>query len=96
MSTHWFIYIVRCSDNTLYTGVTKNIESRINDHNTSPKGAKYTKGRRPVKLIYQHCVASRSEAQKEEYRIKQLSKKLKEELILGIQNRCRSKGTGAH
>ena len=46
----WFIYIVKCSDKTLYTGITKNIEKRINEHNNK-KGAKYTKPRTPVSLI---------------------------------------------
>ena len=48
----WFVYILKCSDNTLYTGITTDIERRIKEHNSSNKGAKYTKTRRPVKLFY--------------------------------------------
>jgi len=76
----WFVYIVECNDNTLYTGITNNIELRIQKHNTK-KGAKYTKARLPVKLIYNQECASKSAALKEEYRIKQLTKKEKLELI---------------
>lgn len=67
----WFVYIVRCSDETLYTGITNNLERRIQKHNEG-KGAKYTKKRRPVTLLKSWEFPSKSAALKEEYRIKQL------------------------
>ena len=77
----YFVYILECSDNSLYTGITTNIEKRLNEHNTSPKGAKYTKARRPVKLVYQEASQDRSTASKREYAIKKLTKTKKLELI---------------
>ncbi len=76
----WKIYILQCSDNTLYTGITNNLERRIETHNKG-KGAKYTSARRPVKLLYSKDVANRSEATKEEKRIKKLSRNEKLKLI---------------
>jgi putative endonuclease len=78
----WYIYIVRCSDNSLYTGVTKNIDRRVAEHNTSDKlGARYTQSRRPVTLVYEEASESRSAASKREIEIKWLTKKRKEFLI---------------
>ena len=78
---NWFIYIVRCSDNSLYTGITKNIEKRIDEHNNGKAGAAYTRARRPVKLVYQEIFKTRSDATKREIEIKKFRKKEKE-LIL--------------
>jgi putative endonuclease len=75
-----FVYIVECSDGTLYTGYTVDIERRVDEHN-SGVGAKYTRGRTPVKLIYKETFSSRSDAQKREYEIKKLPRSKKEELI---------------
>lgn len=80
MENNWFVYIVICSDNTLYCGITNDIEKRINTHN-SGKGAKYTKKRLPVKLIYSKKFPDKSAAAKEEYRIKHLSREEKLKLI---------------
>jgi putative endonuclease len=78
----WHVYIVRCSDNTLYTGVTKDLERRINEHNADDRlGARYTKSRRPVTLRYEEISESRSAASKREGEIKRLTKKQKESLI---------------
>jgi putative endonuclease len=81
----WITYIVACADNTLYTGVTTDIHRRINEHNgegsTASKGAKYTRVRRPVKLLYSESVKDRSEACKRESAIKKLSKQQKLLLI---------------
>lgn len=77
----WFVYIIICSDDTFYTGITIDIERRLNEHNTSNKWAKYTRARRPVKVVYSLECSSRSDASKEEYRIKQLTRKEKEQLI---------------
>ena len=77
----YYVYIVRCSDNSLYTGITTDINRRIREHNETKKGAKYTKSRRPVSLVYSALIGDRSSAQKEEYRIKKLSKIKKQELV---------------
>lgn len=77
----YYVYILRCSDDTLYTGITTDIEQRINEHNHSPKGAKYTRARRPVKLVYNEKRADRSDASKREYAIKKMSRQEKEALI---------------
>lgn len=76
-----YVYIVRCHDNTFYTGWTTNLEKRIETHNAG-KGAKYTKIRRPVELVYYETFGSKSDALKREYQIKQLKRSEKEELIL--------------
>jgi len=77
----WFVYILECSDGTLYTGITTDINRRLNQHNTG-KGAKYTMMRRPVMLVAVSEAGDRSEASKEEYRIKQLSREQKLQYIL--------------
>ena len=77
----YYVYIVRCSDNSLYTGITTDINRRIYEHNETKKGAKYTKSRRPVSLVYSALIGDRSSAQKEEYRIKKLSK-IKKTVVL--------------
>ncbi len=77
----YFTYILRCADDTLYTGITTDIERRIFEHNNTDKWAKYTKIRRPVELVYQEEYNSRSEASKREYTIKQMTKKEKLQLI---------------
>lgn len=75
-----YVYIVKCSDGTYYTGYTNHIKKRINAHNQG-KGAKYTRGRRPVTLKYVETYDTKSEAMSREYRIKQLSRKEKQNLI---------------
>lgn len=76
----WFVYIVKCSDNTYYTGISTNVNKRIITHNKG-KGAKYTKCRLPVILLYSKKLENKSQASKEEYRIKQLTKSEKILLI---------------
>jgi putative endonuclease len=76
----WYVYILRCSDNTLYTGIAKDIEKRIEMHN-SGKGAKYTRGRGPVKLVWSEVADSESVAKKREAEIKKMSRGEKEELL---------------
>ena len=75
-----YTYIVKCKDGTLYTGWTNNLEKRIKDHNDG-KGAKYTKARLPVELVYYETFETKEEAMSREYGIKQLSRKEKDELI---------------
>lgn len=77
----YFVYILECSDNTLYTGITKDVQKRLDEHNNSCKGAKYTKARRPVKLVYQEPSENRSTASKREYAIKKLTRKQKLDLV---------------
>ncbi len=78
----WFVYIVRCSDNSLYTGITTDFVRRIEEHNTQiNKDTRYTRSRRPVKLVYLENTTCRSEASKREYQIKQLTRADKLKLI---------------
>jgi len=78
--TEWTVYIVRCADNTLYTGITNDLEKRLKAHDTGT-GAKYTKSRGPVELVYFEMSADRSCASKREYVIKRLSRSEKLALI---------------
>ena len=71
--TAWTVYILRCADGTLYTGIAPDVEKRLQKHNEG-KGAKYTRGRTPVTLVYQETHPNRAEASKREYQIKQLSR----------------------
>jgi len=76
----WYVYILKCADGTYYTGITTDIDARINAHE-SGKGAKYTKGRTPLKLVYCETSEGRSQASKRENEIKTLSRKEKISLI---------------
>ncbi|MDP8298605.1 MAG: GIY-YIG nuclease family protein [Candidatus Tantalella remota] len=84
MSSTWYLYILRCSDDTLYTGITTDIARRIDEHNTSKKGSACVRGRRPVKLAYSETFPDRSSALKREAEIKTLPKKDKEALVLSV------------
>ena len=77
----YYVYFARCSDGTLYTGYTIDIKKREVQHNEG-KGARYTRGRRPVEIIYYEEFETKSKAMKREYELKQLSKKDKESLML--------------
>lgn len=66
----YYVYMVKCADNTLYTGIATELERRIEEHNGSDKGAKYTRARRPVTLVYSEEYPDRSSASKREYEIK--------------------------
>ncbi|WP_242508979.1 GIY-YIG nuclease family protein [Staphylococcus condimenti] len=74
------MYIVRCRDGSLYTGYTNDVTARVEKHNAG-KGAKYTKTRRPVKLVYQETFETKSEAMKREYQIKTYTRVQKLQLI---------------
>ena len=78
--TKWFVYIVRCRDSSLYTGITNDLEKRIARHN-SGVGARYTRWRRPVKLAWKRGVNSESQARKLEAKIKSLTRDKKLDLI---------------
>lgn len=76
----YFVYILECSDKTFYTGYTDNLENRLAKHNQG-QGAKYTRGRLPVKILYSEEFASKSEALKREAVIKKMKREAKEKLI---------------
>ncbi|MBU0598037.1 GIY-YIG nuclease family protein [Patescibacteria group bacterium] len=77
----YHLYIVRCADKTLYTGIAQDVNKRVTEHNTSEVGAKYTRSRRPVKLVYTRRFRSRSTASRAEARVKQLSRQEKLAMI---------------
>jgi len=80
----YYLYILKCADKTLYTGITVDLPRRVKEHNSSKLGAKYTRSRRPVKLVYSKKFRGRSTVAKEESRIKKLSRIEKLELIKKI------------
>lgn len=80
MRPGWNVYIVRCSDDTLYTGIARDVDARVRQHNLGA-GARYTRSRRPVNLVYREPAADRSAALKREYAIKRLGAAAKRELI---------------
>jgi len=81
----WAVYLIKCADNTFYTGVTTDIERRVNEHNTDDKkGAKYTRARRPVALVWSEEHPNRTKACQREYEIKRWPRAKKVELTGGI------------
>lgn len=83
MKNSYVVYIVECADKTFYTGWTNDLKKRIYSHNHSAAGAKYTRGRRPVKLVYKESVRNRSRALQREFEIKKLSRAEKKLLFGG-------------
>ena len=80
--SEWFVYMVRCADQSLYTGVATDVSRRVEEHNHNNQlGARYTRSRRPVELVYQESCEDRSHACKREYALKQLSRPKKLALI---------------
>jgi putative endonuclease len=78
----WYVYMLKCSDDTLYTGIAKDVAKRIYEHNHDDvRGSRYTRVRRPVRLAYQEPAHSRSEATQRERHIRRLTRKQKEALI---------------
>lgn len=76
----WHVYIVKCADGSLYTGIAKDVEARVLLHNAG-QGAKYTRARRPVELVYREPVGDHGDALRREYRIKQMATENKRRLI---------------
>lgn len=70
----WFVYLLCCQDGTLYCGIAKDLARRLAEHNSADKGAKYTRGRRPVRLVYAEQVASRAKAAQREGQIKRMGR----------------------
>jgi putative endonuclease len=81
MNGEWFFYMLRCQDNSLYSGVTNNLKARVKKHNEGT-GAKYTCSHRPVTLIHSECYNNASEAKKREQEVKSWPKSKKEQLVL--------------
>jgi putative endonuclease len=77
----YYLYILKCRDKTLYTGITTDLKRRIEEHNIGKVGARYTRSRRPVELAYSKKFKSRSSASKEECRIKKMTREEKMEII---------------
>lgn len=80
------LYIVRCNDDTLYTGIAADVSRRITEHETSARGAKYLRGKGPLKLEFSAAVGDRAKASALEYRVKSLSRAQKEAIICGRQS----------
>jgi len=78
----WQVYILKCVDGTFYAGITTDLKRRVDEHNGSVLGAKYTAGRRPVQLVWSKKCKNRSAASKEESCIKKLKREEKSKLIL--------------
>jgi len=81
VSADWLMYVVECSDSSYYAGITTDMTRRLNEHNCTKRGAKYTRSRRPVKLIYFESHENRSEASRAEAAFKKLTRKKKEAYI---------------
>ncbi len=86
MDADWSVYIVACADETYYTGVARSVAARVIAHNRG-RGARYTRGRLPVRLLYQEIELTKSEALRREIAIKRLTRREKESLIAGAP-RC--------
>jgi putative endonuclease len=78
----WYVYMVRCADDSLYTGIARDVDRRVEEHNSSDLlAANYTRARRPVTLVYEEAVPTRSAASKREYLIKKLTRQQKDALL---------------
>ena len=88
----WYVYMLRCGDGTLYTGITDDVMKRLSVHRAG-KGAKYTRGRGPLELVYTEKLSDKSEALRREYRLKQLKKEEKERLCSTYRT-CQNRGEG--
>ena len=82
MESNWYLYILRCGDGTLYTGITTDVQKRLEAHRCG-RGAKYTRGRQPLELAYREACESHSQALRRELEVKKLTRQGKEALIAG-------------
>ena len=92
------LYILRCNDNTLYTGIATDVTRRLEEHRAGARGAKYLRGRLPVELVFECDAGGRGEAQSLEHRVKRLSRQSKEALIagdLGVEAVAQASGVSA-
>ncbi len=85
----WHVYILRCADGTLYTGITTDLERRLKEHNSSDRGARYTRSRRPVRLAWSEKAENHAAASRREYDIRKMNRHGKLALLAG-----RGKSTG--
>lgn len=85
MASSWFVYIVECVDGSLYTGVTTDVERRVQEHNSGRAGARYTRARRPVRLVYSEAADDRSSALIREIEIKQMDRAAKLRLVAAVE-----------
>lgn len=85
MEQTWYLYILRCKDDTLYTGITTDVHKRLEAHRAG-RGAKYTRGRAPLELVYQETCGTHSDALKRELQIKALSREDKQKLLRSTAN----------
>lgn len=83
MQQIWYVYILRCADGTFYTGITTDIERRVREHNASGRGARYTRNRRPVRLVWSEEAGSRAAAGRREHAIRKLRRPGKLALLAG-------------
>jgi len=81
IKNNWFVYMLRCADNSLYTGITTDLDRRLDEHNGKKSLTRYTRVRQPVQLVYKEVSNSRSSASQREAQIKKLSKAQKEEML---------------
>ncbi len=79
----WFLYMVVCADDSLYTGISTDLHRRVAEHNHGLAGARYTRGRRPVRLVYWERLESRAAAARREWVVKRLSRRAKWALVAG-------------
>jgi len=87
--TQWFLYVLRCNDGSLYTGITTDVQRRLKEHNHHiRRAAHYTRARRPVHLVYMETCPSRSQALKREYTVRKMAKHAKERLVAGARHPC--------
>lgn len=78
------LYILKCADGSLYTGIARDVRSRLAEHECGKRGAKYLRGRAPFSLVFEQSIGDRSAAQRAEYRVKRLSRTQKLQLIEGL------------
>ena len=85
MAGDWYVYMVQCADDSLYTGVTTDVDRRIREHNESTRGARYTRSRRPVSLVWQERLTDRAAACRREYEVRQFDRRKKLSLLMDRQ-----------
>lgn len=94
--TAWSLYLLRCSDGSIYTGITTDVMRRLDEHRSGPRGSKYLRSRRPVELLYQRRIGDRSLASQLEYRVRKLARDRKDDLssVDALIDRYLSPGPG--
>lgn len=85
----YYVYMLRCADGTFYIGFSNDVEKRVRIHNEGKAGAKYTKARRPVSLVYKELCESKSDALKREWQLKKLTRAQKQDLIMSQKETAR-------